>query len=360
MRLEEELVAQARALEKRVPSYAGLLSSVADLEGTEAWQRIESNWVGRPFHARYERSLLLLASIRFDALSEGDSHPLWSAVSDAPTSRDVSRAAVLEALEPGRERVWQSLRSRYVQTNETSRGVAWLWPAASIDGPIALVDLGASAGLNLIADSLERVWVDGEGHPIPTLQESGRIVRRLGLDRRPIRPLHDEQALWLRSCIWAGETERIARFGDAVRSFRSLLGTASGPTLEEMSATLMPERLAALRAELGQEPFILCYQSIVRDYFEPSERESYFAGMREWLRSEEGGRALWMELEIAPDGTQELPVTLVAHARDGEGAVRSSFLGRCGFHPRTVYVQPEGVADLLPWISGGNRVGGRL
>jgi hypothetical protein len=65
------------------------------------------------------------------------------------------------AIAPERTRFWQALRERAVQTNETTRAVTWLWPAALLGAAgkrraIALVDIGTSAGLNLTADALPR------------------------------------------------------------------------------------------------------------------------------------------------------------------------------------------------------------
>ena len=58
------------------------------------------------------------------------------------------------ALDPTRESAYRALAERWVQTNDTLRSVIWRWPAwlAGCEGgarPLCLVDLGASAGLNL-------------------------------------------------------------------------------------------------------------------------------------------------------------------------------------------------------------------
>ena len=125
-------------------------------------RRLEAPWSGRRFEATYERPLLMLATLRASALEEGVSHPLWAAIAAEPPSRQaVNRASVLAALSPERHFMYSRFAQRAVQTNETSRAVAWLWPAHLLgadDGgrPLALVDLGASAGLNLIGDRAAR------------------------------------------------------------------------------------------------------------------------------------------------------------------------------------------------------------
>ena len=52
-----------------------------------------------------------------------------------------------------REPLAAFIRSANVQTNETGRGLAWLLPVACLGWPaVHLVELGASAGLNLVAE----------------------------------------------------------------------------------------------------------------------------------------------------------------------------------------------------------------
>ena len=55
-----------------------------------------------------------------------------------------------------------------MKTNETSRALAWLWPASLAGGGrrIALADVGASAGLNLVADALPNPWTTEDGSPL--------------------------------------------------------------------------------------------------------------------------------------------------------------------------------------------------
>src|SRR5204862_3462444 len=55
------------------------------------------------------------------------------------------------------------LRERSLQTNEVSRGVLWLIPAIlmtcrTANLPITLIDLGCSAGLNLVGDTETWRW----------------------------------------------------------------------------------------------------------------------------------------------------------------------------------------------------------
>ena len=59
------------------------------------------------------------------------------------------------------------LREATVQTNEVARGLCWLLPACLPGWPaLHLVELGASAGLNLVADWRAFRLVDAAGRPL--------------------------------------------------------------------------------------------------------------------------------------------------------------------------------------------------
>jgi hypothetical protein len=336
----DDLSKQARYLADRVPAYGRLLELVrAALDG-DVGRRLEKAWARRSFTAFYERPLLLCATLRFDAIREGPSHPLWAAIAaDPPDPAAVTAGAVDAAL--GRERdraaVWHSLTRRSVQTNEVSRAVAWMWPAALLAPPgmpLGLVDLGASAGLNLVADALDLGWT-AAGAPL-AVGARGAIVQRIGLDRAPLDVTRDDDADWLRACIWPGERERAERLERAIAAFRA---AAPAPVLETIEAMDIPARLGELTT--GPE-FWLGYQTVVREYLGTS-RDAYLGGMRAWLAAAPRGRALWIELE-APDAgaTRERPAAIIGHAR-GRDAVVDAVLARCEYHPTDLALDLDGI-----------------
>src|SRR5262249_3744746 len=218
-----------------------------------------------------------------------------------------------------RERVWKSIATRYVQTNETSRAVVWLWPATLLGArPFALVDCGASAGLNLCADALPGMWN-------VEIVRAPNAVLRLGLDARPIDIADGEDARWLRACIWAGDSERMARFDAAVAAARK-----SPPRLEAIDALEFPRRIA----ELAREHFVLAYQSIFRDYLDPQRR-------REYLERMAATPALWIELEADDLNNRQFPCSIAAHYGD-----RTFVLARAGYHPTEIVVDTARVRAL--------------
>src|SRR5262245_7933237 len=126
--IESELSAQRDLLMSREAPYARALELLAEAVRGGFGERLASAWENRDFNAFYERPLLLLAALRYDALTEGPSHPLAAAFTGpSPDADAVTPETIAQATTPDRLRLQEALRSRAVQTNETTRAVTWLW-----------------------------------------------------------------------------------------------------------------------------------------------------------------------------------------------------------------------------------------
>src|SRR5690349_9714732 len=129
----DELRGWVQGTRGRVPSYSRIVDHVtAFLEDPSSpiVTALDDAWSARSFEASYHRPLLLFAALRAEAMAEGPTHPLWAAIAaEPPHAATATRFAVAAALSPERRRTYARLRERAVQTNETSRAVAWLWPA---------------------------------------------------------------------------------------------------------------------------------------------------------------------------------------------------------------------------------------
>jgi hypothetical protein len=356
--LLDDLAGQREAVEERCPPYARALSLLPHLLDGPAGHRLEAAWARRRFHARYDRPLLLLASLRDDALTEGPAHPLHAAFAARhPDPEAVTAAALAAALSRDRRRIFQLLARRSVQTNETSRAVAWLWPAALAGAsggarPVALADLGASAGLNLVADALPAPWRLADGAPLEVAR-GVRTVARLGLDRSPLDPSGAEDATWLRACIWPGEAARLDRLEAALAAFAAARALPGAPVLVASEARTIPARLGVLSAS-APGTLVIAYQTVVRDYLGPAERAEYQAGMAGWVASQPPGQALWVELEAAGDGAPpDRAAALTAHARAPGGGLRTVPLARCGYHPQLLHPEPGAVEELARLLRPG-------
>jgi hypothetical protein len=147
-----------------------------------------------------------------------------------------------DALETHVEFLRDFVRTRSVQTNEVQR--SWiLLPcflrAAELLGvdELDVVELGPSAGLNLVWDRYRYAYAAGEwGPPDATLSLGGeerarvpaallgrapRIARRVGIDLAPIDVTTDDGARLLQCFVWAGQDERFERLNRAIEVVRA-------------------------------------------------------------------------------------------------------------------------------------------
>lgn len=123
---------------------------------------------------------------------------------------------------------------RSVQTNEPLRCAALLPALSLIDGPIALLEVGASAGLCLYPDRYsyryrrgdEVVALDPVEGPSAVVLDSDldgdpvlrmpRIVWRAGIDLNPLDARRDDDRAWLAGLVWPGEEGRRERVEGAL------------------------------------------------------------------------------------------------------------------------------------------------
>jgi hypothetical protein len=167
-----------------------------------------------------------------------------------------------DSLEEHQAFLAEFVRSQGVQTNEVQRSwvlvplflrVAERTGAEAVD----LVELGPSAGLNLVWDRYRCVYREGEWGPADarltlTAEErrpvpAGLFRRKLavrgrtGIDRAPVDVTKDENARLLKAFVWAGQEERLERLDHAIEALR-----ADPPELVEGDfVELLPELLAS-------------------------------------------------------------------------------------------------------------------
>jgi len=207
-----------------------------------------------------------------------------------------------------RSELLRLLHARAVQTNEVRRCVQWL-PAFTLvsrlarERPMALVEVGTSAGLNLLFDhyaydyGAERRWgapdstvvlpCELRGPLVPPLpSRAPAIADRIGIDLAPIDAGDPEAALWLRACVWPEQRDRAARLRLALAVARSArLPLVAGDALDAL-----PAAIAALPREIP----ICVFNSATLAYFSREGRARFsallaaLASDREiyWLSSE--------------------------------------------------------------------------
>ncbi len=137
-----------------------------------------------------------------------------------------------------RDEIIQLLTTRLVQTHEVGR-CALLLPIYGIVASrtnyqsLSLVDVGCSAGLNLLWDRYAYDYGDGQLYgdaasplkltcelrgehrpPLPT--RLSPVANRLGIDLNPIDLRDLDAVLWLKALIWPEHTERVANLERAI------------------------------------------------------------------------------------------------------------------------------------------------
>lgn len=156
-----------------------------------------------------------------------------------PAFQSALRTAILTRRAP----LAAFIQSATVQTNETGRGIAWLLPLLLSGWEAAhLVDLGASAGLNLVAErrafrlAFSGGSLDvGQGEPVqfevdlagqtarPAVDGRSlpQILSRTGCDLNPFRleTAVDEQTL--AAFVWPDQVARLQRLREGIAAFRA-------------------------------------------------------------------------------------------------------------------------------------------
>jgi hypothetical protein len=236
----------------------------------------------------------------------------WSGVA-APGPYDRLREALLG--DDGT--IVATILARSTQTNEVGR-LATLLPAfvrAAGPGPVALVEAGASAGLNLFPDRYSYVWTTPTGvrrlgagpaleaeveGPAPLPDAIPDVAWRGGVDLNPVDVTDDDQVRWLSYLVWPEHDERRARLARAVEVAR-----ADPPAL--VRGDLL-EELPGLVDEAGRHGTVVVFHSAVVAYLSEDDRVRFVALMMELVGD---GRCHWVSNEapnVLPGITAAGPV----------------------------------------------------
>ena len=192
-----------------------------------------------------------------------------------------------------RDRVVQYQETRMVQTNEVGR-CAYLMPgflsiAAENPGrPLALLDVGASAGLNLNWDRYRYRYSSGEEFGpadssvliecdarsgLPRLPETfPEVSFRVGIDLSPVDLSNDEEYRWMQALVWPEHADRAA-----------LLSAARNVWLRSRPLVLQGDAAGLLRQTLGAMPddSMLCvFHCHTLNQFPAEARDGFLDALR--------------------------------------------------------------------------------
>jgi hypothetical protein len=191
------------------------------------------------------------------------------------------------------------------QTNEVGRAAALLGGlrhvAAEASLPVRLVEIGASAGLNLRAD---RFCVPGEagryGDPSSPVVLAGawqrqpppdapvEITGRTGGDRAPIDPTTDQGRLALAAYVWPDQADRMERLRGAL----AVAALVPADLRQEAASDTLR------RTVLAEGSWTVLWHSIVRQYLDDAQRAAVSEGItRLGAAATPSARFAWLSLE---------------------------------------------------------------
>lgn len=231
--------------------------------------------------------------------------------------------------------------ARATQTNEPGRCAVLAPLLASLPGPVALLEAGASAGLCLLPDRYAYRWTgqasgrfagreaapdapelvcDVSGAP-PASPDQLVVATRAGLDPNPLRADDPDDARWLRALVWPGEEAREERLSAALR-----VAATDPPRIVTGSLPGDLERLLAL-APPGATPVVM--HSATLAYLPRSGRDAVEAALR-------ASGARWVSFE-GPTVVSSLRGALAADLRGSDRphfvlALDGEPVARCGAH----------------------------
>lgn len=226
---------------------------------------------------------LLLAAVRF----------LSGPVGSYPAFRDF----VLSCWDD----VVATMVARRTQTNEPRRCAALLPALAALPQPLALIEVGASAGLCLYPDRYAYRYAFGSREhrvgaspvelrcvaagPVPVPGAVPQVVWRAGLDLNPLDVRDPEDVRWLESLIWPEQSERFDVLRGAVE-----LARTDPPRV--VRGDLLHD-LPALAAETPDEATLVVFHTAVLGYVDAAGRAAFTETMRSldasWISNEMPG-----------------------------------------------------------------------
>jgi hypothetical protein len=196
--------------------------------------------------------------------------------------------------------------ARRTQTNEPARCATLLPALAQLPPPLALIEVGASAGLTLLAD---RYSYDYAGHritgrdpqapvlrceprgPVPLPGAVPEITWRAGLDLNPLDVTRADDVRWLSCLVWPGEGDREQRLAAAIATARR-----DPPPVHRGD---LRTDLPGLAARAPTDATLVVYHSAVLAYLDPDGREQFAATVRQLP-------AVWLSNEV-PNAVPGLP-----------------------------------------------------
>ena len=241
------------------PTY-GLLSKVV-ASNTELLDMARECRVGSPIPNLFFASVKRVVSDKPDSDLSAHYELVAAGSPQAPELADV----FARFCEDNREAIIRMVRTRGVQTNEIGR-CSYLMPAFGVvaaeagAAPLALIDVGASAGLNLLWDQYRYFYSNGvqrgpADSPVtircevrsdvsPDIPDRLPVVAfRVGIDLNPVDLSDAEEYAWMQALVWPDHADRA-----------DMLSAARGIWLADRPTVLAGDAVELLPGVLSEVP----------------------------------------------------------------------------------------------------------
>jgi len=275
---------------------------------------------------------VLFASVHF-LLLRGTEHPLRRHYANLNGGRRLEGEdpfpLFADFCETHRDQLMPLIRSRVTNTNEVGRSGtlnAGFREVARVAGePLHLIEIGPSAGLNMIWDRYRvryrrgteefltdlpdaKLTLDVElrGERTPPVGPAPRVASRVGLEMNPVDLTNADDRDWLRALVWPDQVARFARLDAALEIYKD----APPKIIPGNALDLLPDALARVAANEA----VCVYHTYVTYQFLPKMRHALYdlltvAGLRRpvWCLSNEGqsNNENYLTLWRYHDGTKE-------------------------------------------------------
>ncbi|HLS13499.1 MAG TPA: DUF2332 domain-containing protein [Beutenbergiaceae bacterium] len=179
--------------------------------------------------------------------------------------------------------VRETIMARATQTNEAGRCATLLPFLAELPQPLALLEVGAAAGLCLLPDHYSYTYDDGTrldppGGPSPVVIDCAlgtglptpaipQVAWRAGIDLAPVDVTDDEECAWLQTLIWPGQDHRRERLTAALDIARR--------ERPQVVAGDLTAALPALAAQAPPEATLVVFHTAVLAYVAAPGRAAF-------------------------------------------------------------------------------------
>ncbi|CAM3726843.1 DUF2332 domain-containing protein [Mesobacillus thioparans] len=239
---------------------------------------------------------LLLGAVHYLLMKDYE-HPLaeyYPSLSDDPRSAEEAFAAFVDFCRHYTDEITQIINSKIVQTNEVRR-CAYLFPLFShifsmVQKPMALIEIGTSAGLQLFLDQYSYSYGTGQNygesdspvHLTSVIESENKLFSdlnipevktRIGIDLHINDVKNMEDYLWLKALIWPEHHERRELFEKAA----NFVATQSMRLIEGDGVEL----LSSIAAEIPEDQVICVFHTHVANQMPDTTKKKLLNQIKE-------------------------------------------------------------------------------